>query len=361
MTTIRRPRWLVVGLLAVLVTGCSSSPDTSDVPTVTAVPVDPHAAAPTTIASGLDVPWGVDFFPDGGAVVSERDAARLLRIDIGGTVTELATVHGVTPTAEGGLLGVAVSPDYESDGLLYVYSTTAEDNRVRRGTVDDFRAGQDTVILAGIPRGEIHNGGRIHFGPDGKLYVSTGESGQPDLSQDRDSLGGKILRIESDGSIPADNPFAGSPVWTYGHRNVQGMTWDSQGRMWASEFGASSWDEINWIVPGRNYGWPEAEGTSGQPRLADPAAVFSTSSASPSGLAFAHGYLWLGALQGATLWRLRVGDDGSLAEPTAIQAEPARTRSVVLAPDGDVWLTTSNTDGRGQPTAHQDKVLAITP
>lgn len=341
--------------------GDGSAPLLPTAVTRTAVPDDPVAADGTVIADRLDVPWGVDFFPDGDALVSERDTATLLRISQDGAVTELAVVAGVTPTAEGGLLGVAVSPDYATDHLIYVYSTTADDNRVRRGTLDDFREGQDSVILDGIPRGEIHDGGRIEFGPDGRLYVSTGETGNPDLSQDKDSLGGKILRINPNGSIPDDNPIAGSPVWTYGHRNVQGLTWDANGRMWASEFGASSWDEINQILPGRNYGWPNAEGTSDTTGFADPAAVFSTSSASPSGLAYADGYLWMGALQGATVWRLTITDNGQLADPVAITVAPARTRSIVLAPDGRLWVTTSNTDGRGQPRDDQDKIIAIRP
>lgn len=341
--------------------GDGSAPSLPAAVTRTAVPDDPVMADGTVIADRLNVPWGVAFFPGGDALVSERDTARLLRISQDGLVTEIAVVTGVTPTAEGGLLGVAVSPDYATDHLIYVYSTTAGDNRLRRGTLDDFRTGRDSVILDGIPRGEIHDGGRIEFGPDGKLYVSTGETGNPGLSQNKDSLGGKILRLNPDGSIPDDNPFAGSPVWTYGHRNVQGLTWDANGRMWASEFGASSWDEINQILPGRNYGWPDAEGTSGTPGLADPAAVFSTSSASPSGLAYADGYLWMGALQGATVWRLTITDSGQLADPVAIAVAPARTRSVVLAPDGRLWVTTSNTDGRGQPRDDQDKIIAIRP
>lgn len=340
-------------------TGLDAPP--TSVVTRTAVPSSPDTASGTVIASNLDVPWGIDFFPDGDALVAERDTAQLLQISPGGAVTELATVAGVTPTAEGGLLGVAISPDYATDQLVYVYSTTADDNRVRRGTIDDFRDGQDHVILNGIPSGAIHNGGRLAFGPDGMLYVSTGEAGDPELSQNMDSLGGKILRIKPDGSIPDDNPFVGSPIWSFGHRNVQGLAWDDAGRMWASEFGASTWDEVNRILPGHNYGWPETEGTGTIDGLTDPAAVFSTSSASPSGLAYANGHLWMGALQGATLWRIQVTENGELTDPTAIRVLPARTRSVALAPDGQLWITTSNTDGRGQPDADQDKIIAIDP
>lgn len=339
----------------------TSAPSPTTAVTVTAVPSEPRQIHGKVIADNLDVPWGIDFFPDGDALVSERDTAKLLRITPQGKVTELATVDGVTPTSEGGLLGVAVSPTYRQDHLLYVYTTTAEDNRVRRGTIADFRSGNDEAIVTGIPRGEIHDGGRIKFGPDGMLYVSTGETGDSALAQDKDSLGGKILRIRPDGSVPDSNPFPGSPVWSYGHRNVEGFTWDAQGHLWASEFGASTWDEINLILPGHNYGWPAVEGTGDLDGMTNPVAVFSTGSASPSGLAYADGSLWMGALQGATVWRVPITGTTSLGKPQALRVAPARTRTVVRAPSGALWVTTSNTDGRGNPTDHQDTITAFTP
>lgn len=329
--------------------------------TETMRPDGPAVAGVSTIASRLRVPWGIAFFPGGDALVSERDEARLLRVTPGGAVSTLAQVPDVTPTSEGGLLGVAVSPDYERDGLIFVYATTAADNRVLSGTVADFETGTAQPVITGIPRGEIHDGGRLAFGPDGMLYVSTGETGNGDLAQDLSSLGGKILRIEASGAIPADNPFPGSPVWTYGHRNVQGITWDSKGRMWECEFGSQVWDEINLIVPGRNYGWPVAEGTADLPGMTNPRAVFSTDAASPSGLAFADGSLWMGALQGATAWRVPVGPDARLGQPVAVRLAAARTRTVVLAPDGRLWVTTSDRDGRGDPGPEADAILAITP
>ncbi|MGH3425498.1 MAG: PQQ-dependent sugar dehydrogenase [Nocardioidaceae bacterium] len=329
--------------------------------TVAARPDHFEHAQGTTIASDLDVPWGIAFFPNGDALVSERDTARLLRVTPGGRVTKLATVPGVTPTSEGGLLGVAVSPSYARDKKVFVYATTAQDNRVLAGTLTDFRAGHEHPILTGIPRGQIHNGGRLGFGPDDMLYASTGETGNSSLAQDRDSLGGKLLRISPDGSIPSDNPFNGSPVWTYGHRNVQGFTWDRQGRMWASEFGSQIWDEINLIRPGHNYGWPAAEGTAHLEGMTNPFAVFSTDAASPSGLAFADGSLWMGALQGRTTWRLPVKAGGGLGAPVAVRLADARTRTVVTAPDGRLWVTTSDTDGRGTPRDHEDRIIAVQP
>lgn len=345
--------------------GTTSQPGTSTpgppAVTVEEPPSGPPVGGVTAIATGLRVPWGVAFFPDGSALVSERDEARLLRVTPTGQVTTLAEVSGVTPTSEGGLLGVAVSPHYARDHIIYAYATTADDNRVLRGTIGDFRAGDAQPILTGIPRGEIHDGGRLAFGPDGMLYVTTGETGNGDLAQDLDSLGGKILRIVADGSIPSDNPFPGSPVWSYGHRNVQGIAWDDKGRLWEDEFGSQVWDEINLIDAGANYGWPAAEGTADLPGMTDPRAVFTTRSASPSGLAFAAGSLWMGALQGQTTWRVPVLSDGVLGQPVAVRLSDSRTRTVVLAPDGRLWVTTSDQDGRGSPGPTDDAILAISP
>ncbi len=329
--------------------------------TVTDLPAGPLAGGVTSIATGLAVPWGVAFLPDGTALVSERDKAVLLLVGPAEQVSLAARVEGVTPTSEGGLLGVAVSPDYPRDHRIFVYATTAEDNRVLSGTIEEFRAGDEQPILTGIPRGEIHDGGRLAFGPDGMLYVTTGETGTGALAQDVGSLGGKILRIRPDGSIPPDNPFPDSPVWSYGHRNVQGIAWDSAGRLWEDEFGSELWDEINLIEPGADYGWPAAEGTADLPGMTDPRAVFSTSAASPSGLAFANGALWMGALQGQTTWRVPVRADAALGQPVAVRLSNSRTRTVVAAPDGSLWVTTSDRDGRGMPGPGDDAILAIRP
>lgn len=367
---------VLVVLTALIAGGCSANPstkgpttvtpstDTSPAPpavTVTAPPTGRPVGDVTPIITNLDVPWGIAFFPNGDALVSERDKAVLLRITASGDKTVLAHLSQVTPTSEGGLLGVAISPHYATDQLVFAYATTAADNRVLAGTLADFRSGQEQAILTGIPRGEIHDGGRLGFGPDGMLYVTTGETGDGALSQDLSSLGGKILRVKPDGSVPTDNPFAGSPVWTYGHRNVQGITWDDRGRMWACEYGSQLWDEINLIEPGHDYGWPAAEGTADLAGMTNPRAVFSTNAASPSGIAFADGSLWVGALQGMTTWRVPVLTDGSLGQPVAVRLADARTRTVVLAPDGRLWVTTSDRDGRGTPNTEDDAILAIRP
>ena len=199
------------------------------------------------------------------------------------------------------------------------------------------------------------------FGPDGMLYVSTGEAGQPDLAQDRDSLGGKILRVTTDGDPAPGNPDRRSPIWTWGHRNVQGLAFDSAGNLWASEFGQDSFDELNLIEKGRNYGWPMVEGMGDEPGLQNPQVTWSTDESSPSGLAFAAGRLWLGALQGERLWRVDVNGRKASDEKGFFVGKYGRVRTVVLAPDGNLWVTTSNHDGRGDPASEDDRILLVRP
>jgi glucose/arabinose dehydrogenase len=315
-----------------------------------------------TLVEGLEVPWGVDFLPDGRAVVTERISGRVLRVDAGGEVTPLGTVSGAVPQGEAGLLGVAVSPDFDTDRTVYLYLTTGTDNRVVRAQLDGTRLGPTKVVLDGIPAGFIHDGGRIAFGPDGHLYVTTGETGDPELAQDPQSLAGKILRITTDGRPAPGNPDPGSPVWSLGHRNVQGLAWDDEGRLWASEFGDSEWDELNLVEKGGNYGWPRVEGAGGDASYVDPQLVWPVDQASPSGLAFADGHLWMAGLRGQRLWRIAVSDSGEAAKPRAFFTEDhGRLRTVAAAPDGLLWLTTSNRDGRGEPTPADDRILRVRP
>jgi glucose/arabinose dehydrogenase len=312
-----------------------------------------------TVATDLRVPWDLDFLPDGSALVTERDRARVVRVTAAGVVAPVSTVAGVVPGGEGGLLGIALSPDFDEDGAVYLYATTATDNRILRATYDGGRLGTPEVVLAGIPRGRIHNGGRIAFGPDGMLYAATGESGDQPLSQDLDSLGGKILRLTPDGDPAPGNPF-GDRIWAYGLRNVQGMAWDDDGRMYATEFGANAWDEINRIEPGGNYGWPEVEGPGGAPRFVEPLVTWRPADASPSGLAYADGSLWAAGLRGRRLWQVPLTGGGTVGTPVAsLAGEYGRLRAVAAAPDGTLWVTTSNHDGRGTPNPGDDRILAI--
>jgi glucose/arabinose dehydrogenase len=318
-------------------------------------------AAVRVVASGLQVPWGVAFLPGGDALVSERTTARILRVPArGGAPREVMRVPGVdTEAGEGGLLGLAVSPQYARDRLVYAYFTSAQDNRVVR-----FRLGAaPQPVLSGLDRSAVHNGGRIAFGPDGMLYVGTGDAGDGEVAQDPESLNGKILRLRPDGRVPADNPFAGSPVWSVGHRNVQGLAWDAGGRLWEAEFGQNEFDEINLIRPARNYGWPrvEGEGDTAGGRYANPLVTWPTAEASPSGAAVVGDALYVGALRGQRLWRVPL-DGVRTGEPEALlDGEYGRLRTVVRAPDGALWITTSNRDGRGSPAADDDRIIRLQP
>lgn len=366
------PRTVPLAVLlagAALLAGCGGSdePESSapapptSAPARTTAPAPPARlpATPQDVATGLDVPWGLAFLPNGDALVSERSSGRILRVPAGGGAPRpVMTVPGVDPAAgEGGLLGLAVSPAYARDGLVYAYLTTADDNRIVR-----FRlGGEPEPLLTGIARGGIHNGGRIAFGPDGMLYAGAGDAGDTSLPQDPASPNGKILRIAPDGSVPADNPDAGSPVWSSGHRNVQGLAWDSGGRLWATEFGQNALDEVNLIEPGANYGWPEVEGEGGGAEFTDPQVTWPTSEASPSGAAIVGGDLYVAALRGERLWRVPLRGARAGAPVAALEGELGRLRTVAVAPDGSLWLATSNTDGRGSPRPGDDRIVRMAP
>ncbi|WP_249345857.1 sorbosone dehydrogenase family protein [Microbispora sp. H11081] len=318
------------------------------------------SARPRTLVTGLEVPWAIAFLPGGDALVTERSSARLLRVTPHGEVDKVATIEEVSPSGEGGLLGVAVSPHYATDRFVFVYYTAEDDNRIVRYRYDDGLS-EPTVIVSGIPKGVIHNGGRLAFGPDGYLYASTGEIGEPSRARDKDSLSGKILRMTADGRPAPGNPF-GTLVWSYGHRNVQGLAWDDRGHMYATEFGQNTYDEINLIEKGGDYGWPEVEGVGGRSGFTDPLLTWSTSEASPSGLAYARGALWAAALRGKRLWRVPVDASGRAGRPTAVyDGEFGRLRAVAAAPDGTLWVSTSNRDGRSTPEDDDDRILVVPP
>ncbi|WP_435742559.1 PQQ-dependent sugar dehydrogenase [Nocardioides sp. SYSU DS0663] len=342
-------------------TGSASPSATGDAQTTLETSARPKVVG--TVATGLEVPWGLAFLPDGDAIVTERDSTRVVRVSPEGDVTELGTVAIAEPGVEAGLLGVTPSPDFASDRLLYLYVSTAEDNRVVRADLEGDRLGPVEPVLTGIPRGAIHDGGRLLFGPDGYLYVSTGEAGEPPRAQDRDDLGGKILRITPDGEPAPGNPFD-SPVWSWGHRNVQGLAFDDRGRLWASEFGDSTWDELNLIEAGANYGWPAVEGRpegGAGGDFVDPQVQWSTDEASPSGLAFTGDHLYLAALRGERLWRVPVTGDGAGKARSFFVGDHGRMRTVAVAPDGMLWVTTSNRDGRGDPRPDDDQILLVRP
>ncbi|MEZ5116195.1 MAG: PQQ-dependent sugar dehydrogenase [Candidatus Nanopelagicales bacterium] len=338
--------------------------------TPVASPATPTSAAVApeidgVVATGLPAPWGLAFLPDGSALVTGRDDAVVRRVvpdPDGGeaTVTEVGRVDGVAPEGEGGLLGIAVPPGDSPDHVL-AYYTGPDDNRVVRLGWDGAALGEQTPVLTGIPKAGFHDGGRLVFGPDGFVYVATGDAGVPENAQDPASLAGKILRITPEGEPAPGNPDPGSPVWSLGHRNVQGLAFDDEGRLWASEFGAKDVDELNLITAGSNYGWPVYEGRGDDPAYVDPVVEWSpTALASPSGLAILDGSAWVASLRGARLWQVPLVGDRA-AEPVAwFTGELGRLRTVEPAPDGSLWLVTSNTDGRAEPGPDDDRILRLT-
>ncbi len=322
------------------------TPGTSEAPT---------PGEPTDLATGLEAPWSIAFAGD-AALISERDSGRILELTPAGDLREVTTVPGVVHGGEGGLLGLAVADD-----RLYVYSTGADGNRVQRyaltGEPGALELGEPETILSGIPAGRIHDGGRIAFGPDGMLYVATGDAGEREDAQDTGSLAGKILRVTPDGGVPPDNPFPGSLVYSYGHRNVQGLAWASDGTMFATEFGEDTWDELNIITAGGNYGWPLVEGIGEEEGLIDPVQVWPTDEASPSGLARLGDRLVIANLRGGRLRVVPVADPSISAE--LFVGDYGRIRTVVAAPDGSLWFTTNNIDGRGDPRPGDDRILTV--
>jgi glucose/arabinose dehydrogenase len=312
-----------------------------------------------TVASGLNVPWGIAFRSSGDALVSQRDEGTIVRIAADGTITQLGEVPGARGRAggEGGLLGLALPPG--DDSVVFAYVTTASDDRIVRIPLDGDTLGRPQPILTGIPVGSRHHGGRLLFAPDGALFVSTGDAGDGRLAQDRDSLAGKIMRLDQDGAPFPGNPF-GNRTWSYGHRNVEGLALDDGGRLWATEFGEKSADELNLIGQGQNYGWPRVEGTGGGQGLVDPLVTWATDEASPAGIAIVDQVAYVGALQGECLFAIPL-DGETAGKPVAhLAQEHGRIRSVAAAPDGSLWVTTSNTDGRGDPGRKDDRIFRVT-
>jgi glucose/arabinose dehydrogenase len=311
-------------------------------------PTGPTGTTPVviqTITSGISYPWGLGFLPNGDGIVTERDTHRVLLVEPNGTVTVLGILGTPDPTiGEGGLLGVAVSPNFLIDNFLYFYITTNVDNRVLRvpyvGGV--LQIGSALPILTGIPAGVIHNGGRLRFGPDGYLYVSTGEANNSNLAQDVNSLAGKILRITSDGLPAPGNPFPGSPyVWALGFRNVQGLAFDNLNRLWATEFGPQANDELNLIVSGGNYGWPLFSGFAGAPTYIEPSVVWQPAEASPSGMCYANGSLWIACLRGERLRRVGIDNSGVTTQDFYFDMTYGRLRTVEVDANGRLWLMTN--------------------
>ena len=320
----------------------------------------PNPGTVSTLASGVDVAWGVVFLPDGSALFSERETFNVYRLTKSGQKTLAGRISQAVGTdGEGGLLGLELSPNFASDHWLYVYHTAAEGNRVVRIKYENGALVQNTyqILLQGLAKNRYHNGGRLRFGPDGKLYISSGDAQNSANAQNNSSLNGKILRINADGSIPSDNPF-GNAVWSKGHRNPQGLDFDSQGRLWEAEFGNTSQDEVNLITRGGNYGWPNCEGTGGScAGFIAPKQVWATNVASPSGLTIINDHVFVATTVGQRVYRMTIDGSSNLVDQkTYFQGTYDRLRTVEVDHDGDIWLTTT-TDKDGQP--NNDRVLLV--
>ncbi len=360
----------MAGIGAVALVGCGDKKSPTATPTTatptptattTTTEAPPHPAVADTIASGLDVPWGIAFLASGDALVGLRNKGEIIKISAAGKVSTIGDVSGVmapTGIGEGGLLGIAFAPGDEN--TLFAYITTAGDNRIVTMDFTGGKLGTPRAILTGIPASTHHNGGRLLFDDAGHLFVSTGDAEQSQRAQDKSSLGGKILRVGTDGKASSGNPFD-NRTWSYGHRNIEGLAFDSAGRLWATEFGEKATDELNLIKPGRNYGWPDVEGTSNNSAFTNPKATWQpTSACSPAGIAITRSTAFVGALQGQCLFAVAL-DGEDAGKPKAYFAEEyGRIRSVTVAPDDSLWVTTSNTDGRIDPKKVDDRILRVT-
>lgn len=315
------------------------------------------------VADNLQIPWEVAFLPDGDILVTERPGT-LKRI---GKERRAYAIEGVEHVGEGGLLGMTLHPKFSENRWLYLYLTTKAgdglQNRVERYRLEGNRLSEKTIILNNIPGAAYHDGGRIAFGPDGYLYITTGDAGNSNLAQDINSLAGKILRLKDDGSIPTDNPF-NNAVYSYGHRNSQGLAWDSKGRLWATEHGRSGvlsgLDELNLIEKGKNYGWPVIQGDEARTGMESPVAQSGPDETwAPAGAVFWDGSIFFSGLRGESLYEAKILEGNKVSLRVHFRQEFGRIRAVVLGTDGHLYITTSNTDGRGEPRSNDDKIIRI--
>ncbi len=325
------------------------------------------------IAENLNVPWAIDISNDGKIYFTERSGS--IRIIEDGKVNPQPLITFGAPfisQGEGGLMGIALDPNFSQNHYLYVMHSYEEGskiyNRVVRLIERNNKASIDKILIDNIPGSQFHNGGRIKIGPDQKLYITTGDAQNPPLAQDVTSTAGKILRIELDGSIPSDNPFPNSPVYSLGHRNPQGLAWNSKNILYSSEHGQTAHDEINIIEPGANYGWPLVQGDeeSTEILVQKPLIHSNEDTWAPSGIAFVNQGPWedkllVATLRGQQLLALSLNGNGTVVKniESWLKDEYGRLREVVQGKDGSIYIATSNRDGRGNPYVYDDRIIRL--
>lgn len=316
------------------------------------------------LVKNLEVPWALAFLPDGRLLVTERKGeVKLLSKDFK-EIKQIGKID-VKQIGEGGLHGIAAHPDFESNKfvyLYYTYSTSGNNtlNKVSRFKLIDDQLTSEEVIVDKIPGAQIHDGGRLKFGPDGYLYITTGDASNPSFSQDKSSLAGKILRVTDDGSPAPGNPF-NSRIYSYGHRNPQGITWAGTDRLYEVEHGQSATDEINFIENGKNYGWPEIRGDQTRSGMESPFLHSGDDTWAPAGAAYFNGSIYFGGLRGQALYQAKILSNNQVELKTHFKSQFGRIRDVVLGPDQMLYITTSNKDGRGNPTSDDDRIIRINP
>lgn len=342
----------------------SLAPTASDLPNLTIMKPEEIKV----LATDLSVPWDIAHLPDGNFLITERTGTLALIGKEGGIVGR-AAVPKVVAVGEGGLLGIALHPDFSNNNYLYIYRTVSVGSGYQNQVVrfqyqptDHTLAGEE-IILTNIPAGSVHNGGALSFGPDGYLYITTGDAGNTVLAPSVDSLAGKILRITADGEIPSDNPF-GNEIYSYGHRNPQGLAWDEAGQLWSVEHGRSGLqsglDELNKITVGSNYGWPESEGDRVLPNTIGPVAHSGADDTwAPSGLAYYQNTLYFTGLRGQKLYQAKINRENNTVNlQTFFAGEYGRLRAARIFGD-TLYITTSNNDRRGQPDSEDDRLIAV--
>lgn len=325
--------------------------------------VIPQAGKIEVFVKNLDVPWALTFLPDDGSILITQRGGEVLLLDReGGTNPKEIAKIDVRQNGESGLHGLAIHPKYPEKPFIYLYYTYSSNgnialNRVSRFNFDGESLKDEQVIVDKIPGAIFHDGGRIKFGVDEYLYITTGDAQNPSLAQDKNSLAGKILRVTDEGRSVEGNPF-GNLVYSYGHRNPQGITWDDKNNLWATEHGQSATDELNLIEAGNNYGWPAIRGDQKAEGMIEPKLHSGSQTWAPAGAAFFEGSIFFGGLRGQALYQIKLGQ---LELVEHFKGEVGRIRDVVLGPDNILYITSSNKDGRGTPSAEDDKIFRVNP